>query len=332
MYLHYSIFTYTYYTHNVTGALQSLLSTLQRASDWPEVEKQISKVVSVLVTYEDDWALLQRNALLILTTLYTLQIKTITQCRSTKVAVDNVNEELGNTIVRTNSVNGELGNRDMGNRSRTASCSTQVTVLPNTQENTPVYTTPATTADSSSSSAMNIQRFSINNKTTTESLLFNNNNTTNNNKNKRNNIDTNEIEQLLFQSDEKNNLLKIKEKTEYLAKLQEQAEDEQESLKALIAAAVGKLSLVLASEWGKLTTPLGNFHTASSNNNVIGITGMNNHISKSFLSFFFIIIIIYLCFCYKYIYIYIYYYVYKYHSKLVVIIVIYCTIYRWDVE
>ena len=287
LYLHYSIFTYTYYTHNVTGALQSLLSTLQRASDWPEVEKQISKVVSVLVTYEDDWALLQRNALLILTTLYTLQIKTITQCRSTKVAVDNVNEELGNTIVRTNSVNGELGNRDMGNRSRTASCSTQVTVLPNTQENTPVYTTPATTADSSSSSAMNIQRFSINNKTTTESLLFNNNNTTNNIKNKRNNIDTNEIEQLLFQSDEKNNLLKIKEKTEYLAKLQEQAEDEQESLKALIAAAVGKLSLVLASEWGKLTTPLGNFHTASSNNNVIGITGMNNHISKSFLSFFY---------------------------------------------
>eukprot|EP01034_Spumella_vulgaris_P022664 gene22664-28808_t len=57
------------------GALQSLLSTLTRAGDWPEVELQISKVISVLVTYEDDWALLQRSAYVILSSLYTLQLK-----------------------------------------------------------------------------------------------------------------------------------------------------------------------------------------------------------------------------------------------------------------
>jgi hypothetical protein len=56
--------------------LQSLLSTLSRTNDWPEVELQITKIISVLVTYEDDWALLQRSAHLILSSLYTLQLKT----------------------------------------------------------------------------------------------------------------------------------------------------------------------------------------------------------------------------------------------------------------
>ena len=41
------------------------------------MEKQISKVVSILVTYEDDWALLQRSALFILSALYTLQVGTV---------------------------------------------------------------------------------------------------------------------------------------------------------------------------------------------------------------------------------------------------------------
>ena len=58
-----------------TGALQLLLSTLSRAGEWPEVEIQISKVISVLVTYEDDWSLLQRSAIEILSSLYTLQLK-----------------------------------------------------------------------------------------------------------------------------------------------------------------------------------------------------------------------------------------------------------------
>jgi len=57
-----------------------LLSTLSRAAEWPEVEKQISKVVSILVTYEDDWALLQRSALFILSALYTLQVRILCMC------------------------------------------------------------------------------------------------------------------------------------------------------------------------------------------------------------------------------------------------------------
>lgn len=61
------------------GALQSLLSTLTRSGEWPEVEQQISKLVSVLIVFEDDWVLLQRSALLILSSLYTLRIKTAQQ-------------------------------------------------------------------------------------------------------------------------------------------------------------------------------------------------------------------------------------------------------------
>jgi len=57
------------------GILQSLLSTLPRVNDWPEIEKQLSKVISILVTYEEDRQLLRRNAGTILTALYTLQIK-----------------------------------------------------------------------------------------------------------------------------------------------------------------------------------------------------------------------------------------------------------------
>lgn len=70
------------------GALQALLSTLSRASDWPDVELQISKVISVLVTHEDDWALLQRSAMVILTSLYTLELKTQTRARSISTAGD----------------------------------------------------------------------------------------------------------------------------------------------------------------------------------------------------------------------------------------------------
>ena len=56
------------------GALQSLLSMLSRSGEWPEVEVEISKIVCVLVTYEDDWSLLQRSAYVILSSLYSLHL------------------------------------------------------------------------------------------------------------------------------------------------------------------------------------------------------------------------------------------------------------------
>jgi hypothetical protein len=55
------------------GALQTLLSTLLgRAGEWTDVTVSIAKVVCVLVTYEEDWALLQRSAMGILTALHAL--------------------------------------------------------------------------------------------------------------------------------------------------------------------------------------------------------------------------------------------------------------------
>jgi hypothetical protein len=59
------------------GALQTLMTALVRcaALDWSEVEMQICRVVSVLVTYEEDWALLLKNSLEILTALQSLLSK-----------------------------------------------------------------------------------------------------------------------------------------------------------------------------------------------------------------------------------------------------------------
>lgn len=59
------------------NALQTLMTALVRcvALDWSEVEMQICRVVSVLVTYEEDWGLLQKNSLEILTAIQSLLVK-----------------------------------------------------------------------------------------------------------------------------------------------------------------------------------------------------------------------------------------------------------------
>lgn len=67
------------------GALQALLSLLPKAHDWPEIESQIFKIVSMLVSYEEDWALLQRSAMVILTSLYTLQLKSQSRARTRSI-------------------------------------------------------------------------------------------------------------------------------------------------------------------------------------------------------------------------------------------------------
>lgn len=66
------------------GALPILLSAIARSieSQWPDTEIQISKVVSLLVTYEDDSGLLLRSAYEILSTLHMLQIKSSERTRS----------------------------------------------------------------------------------------------------------------------------------------------------------------------------------------------------------------------------------------------------------
>jgi hypothetical protein len=69
-------------------ALQILLSALTRSSDWPDIEVQISKVISVLVAYEDDWQLLNRGAFDILSSLWQLQLKTSARVRSSSAEIE----------------------------------------------------------------------------------------------------------------------------------------------------------------------------------------------------------------------------------------------------
>ena len=70
------------YEMREAGALQTMLSALPRCAEWPEVEFQISKAISVMVTYEDDWGLLQRNAFDILSALHTFHTKSYARCRA----------------------------------------------------------------------------------------------------------------------------------------------------------------------------------------------------------------------------------------------------------
>ena len=70
------------------GTLQALLSALARCitNDWTDVELQISKLISILVTYEEDWQLVQRMAFEILSALYTLQLRSSARTRSVSSA------------------------------------------------------------------------------------------------------------------------------------------------------------------------------------------------------------------------------------------------------
>lgn len=241
----------------IVGALQSLLSTLQRAAEWPEVERQISKVLSILVTYEDDWILLQRSAMIILTALYTLQVKTLTQCRSTARAAAQAVEE------------GAAEGSDLAGlplRERTASCASQASnaalfgannghigngaglnfrppsapMSPDSLVSTASMHTIGKLEDSAGPVSRGTSGGIAMEPPTRERSL------------------DSEVEKL-FQQQQRDQQSKLREKAEYLRRVQEEAEEEQESLKCLISAAVTKLSLVLAYEWGKLATPLGGF-------------------------------------------------------------------------
>lgn len=70
------------------GALETLLTALPRCAEWPDVEIQISKAVSVLVTYEDNWQLLQKSALDILAALHSFHVKSQSRAWSTITSVE----------------------------------------------------------------------------------------------------------------------------------------------------------------------------------------------------------------------------------------------------
>ena len=73
------------------GALPILLAAVARSSEWPEAEIQISKVISVVVTYEEDFALLHRSAFEILSVLNMLQLKSHARARSRTNSKESVN-------------------------------------------------------------------------------------------------------------------------------------------------------------------------------------------------------------------------------------------------
>jgi len=80
------------------GALQILLTALVRSQkmSWPDVETQISKIVSVLVTFEDDDSqLLLKNALEILSTLYLALVATTERMHIANIARSRTNSASG---------------------------------------------------------------------------------------------------------------------------------------------------------------------------------------------------------------------------------------------
>jgi hypothetical protein len=318
-------------THPIlqTGALQSLLSTLPRAGEWPEVEKQLSKVIAILVAHEDDWGLLQRSSFDILTALYTLQIKTLTQYKSSQnfaAAHNDLQEEEEEGVLEGGGGGGGDNNRHTGTdlyqgvmmsgtadlnltaagndsngnfRRRTASCSsadypgslvtsprnldptrvantgtciridpTQVLAGqhdPNNQSSVQRQQAEAIAAVSAAvaSKAAYLQRWTSGEEGNRE---FGDSDTGGaGGREKDHSYDPTSCWRQTF-------ILRKQQKAEYLRKLHEAAEEEQESLKSLLSSAVAKLSMVLAAQWEKLGSPFCGFGTVGGG---LGMMGMN---------------------------------------------------------
>lgn len=187
------------------GALQILLSVLSRCTEWPEVEMQISKVVSVLVTYEDDCTLLQRSALLILSSLYTLQLKTQTRARSRSEAL------------AAAAINNSLNAPPSFSRERS-------TGLP-----------PPSGIDGSIVEALSSLSLS----------------------------------DLQSNKDTSSERLSISTTPQILVEPNQSVEQQQtQDTRALLSAAVAKLSLVLSSEWSKQDLPFGEFPIPAGSSNM----------------------------------------------------------------
>lgn len=223
------------------------------------------------MTYEDDWALLQRSALFILTALYTLQVKTLTQCRAAGSRAAGV--AAGGGIAEGGEWEGEPAYR-----SRTASCSSQVT-LPMMGINT------STSSLSLSMSMNNNSRWDagasgvmLGGSTRNSSAPMSPTQPPDGQRRRGSKPETGAAASFAFTSSSSSRGVPVgidmevelllqqqeqKDKADYLRRVQEEADEEQENLKALLSAAVAKLSLVLASEWGKLTSPLGGFGNSS---------------------------------------------------------------------
>jgi hypothetical protein len=209
------------------GALQVLLTVLQRSSEWPEVEMQISKLISVLVTYEDDYILLQRSSLMILTSLYTLQAKTQSRVRSRS------RSGVGIALSRNLS---ETGYNENIPGMITAS-SSAAALIPSNQGLSFMSLSDSASLSQRSQS----ERLSI--------LTGDNNNNSN-------------INHPLS--------ITMGMQQDFIDPIEQQNQD----IRALVAAAVAKLSLVLSNEWSKQESPFGEFPIPAGGN-VSGLSGMS---------------------------------------------------------
>eukprot|EP01034_Spumella_vulgaris_P030259 gene30259-37440_t len=203
------------------GALQCLLSTLERADGWPEVELQISKVISVLVTYEDDWALLQRSAYAILSALYVYiqktQAKTLEQNSDREINRNKFNDNNTNVYKQNNNTQEHVI------QSTKTSSSHHQSSRPRGEEAV-LEDVDAIASDGDSAS---IQSSDSSDRCVVDEL-------------------------------EHNELLKLSDH-----------EDQTNDVRALVSAAVTKLTLVLSSEWSRLDDPLGNNRSQSDNKHAI---------------------------------------------------------------
>jgi hypothetical protein len=206
------------------GALQVLLSVLQRSQEWPEVEMQISKLISVLVTYEDDYLFLQRSSLMILTSLYTLQAKTQSRVRSRS------RSGVGIALSRNLSETGYNNDNNVIGSSSAAAAMTSNQGL-----------SFLSLSDSSS--------LSLRSQSERLSIITDVNNNTN-----------------------MNHPLSITVGMQQ--DLIDPIEQQNQDIRALVAAAVAKLSLVLSNEWSKQESPFGEFPIPAGGN-ASGLSGMS---------------------------------------------------------
>jgi len=59
----------------VAGGLQTLVSTLHRCVNWPDVELQISLAIAILVSYETDWHILMKESHAVLSSMQVLLLR-----------------------------------------------------------------------------------------------------------------------------------------------------------------------------------------------------------------------------------------------------------------
>lgn len=74
------------------GAISTLLSTLKRSNDWPEVEVQLATLIAVLIPHETEWTTIIRHASDILAALADLSLMKVSSISGNGIALSSVSK------------------------------------------------------------------------------------------------------------------------------------------------------------------------------------------------------------------------------------------------